>query len=214
MSRRLFGAVLLLVAGVAAVVGTFLPLYWQGAPVGTMEPRGVVSSWKVEFQNVRSEFVDVTPWKVPQFGVPIVLAAVLLVVAAVLVLLPEHQRLAARYTAVGATGVLAGSVAATGAFVVSVVGNTPPADDSGARSGGAGEGVLVLVAAALVALVGVVLIHGRRAESRPGGPVVYRVDDGGDEDLDTPPYGIPVVEFEPIHDTGHERPADGPDHTR
>ncbi|WP_447003371.1 hypothetical protein ACRAKI_27350 [Saccharothrix isguenensis] len=226
MSRRLLGAVLLLAAGVGAAVGTFLPLYWEGAHVGVDSLRVVTSSWKLELQNVSPEFADMPPWQSPRFGVPIAVSAVLLVVAAALVLLPEHQRLAARYLGVGATGLMAGSVAATGMYVRAMVGNAPPSDDIGTYSGGVGEGLLVLVAAVVAAVVGVVLIHGRRAEPRPEGAVVYRVDEG-DDDMDTPPFGmpvvgmpvagapeVPVVEVAQIPESEYERPTGGPDHTR
>jgi hypothetical protein len=197
---------LLLVAGVVAVVGTFLPLYWEGSYNGDGRRQAVMSSWKLEFAYTTPE-VDGEPWQSPQFGVPIVLAAVLLAVAAALVLLPESQRLAARYLGVAATGLLIGSVAATGSFVASAVGYEHFA-------GGLGEGTWMLAAAAVVAVAGVVLIHSRRAEPRPEGPAVYRVDDDADEDVDTPPFGIPVVEIAQIPESGHERTTDGEDRAK
>jgi hypothetical protein len=221
VSRRLLGAVLLLVVGVAAVFGTFLPLFRQGH-AGDDGFMAVVSSWRTEYLNV-PQGLDLDSFQSPRFGVPIVVAGVLLVVAAALVLLPESQRLAARYLGVGATGVLVGSVAATGSYVVSLLGMTPPSEDPGAYVEGVGEGIWVLVAAAVGAVVGVVLIHSRRVVP-VAGTVVYRVDDGGDEDMDTPPFGIPVaeipvaeipvVEVAQIPETGYARPADGPDHPR
>jgi hypothetical protein len=222
VNRRLFGAVLLLVAGVAAAFGTFLPLFRQGH-AGDGGFMAVVSSWRTEYLNV-PQGLDLDAYQSPRFGVPIVVSAVLLVVAAALVFLPESQRLAARYLGVGATGLLVGSVAATGSFVASVLGSVPSAErDAGVYAWGVGEGTWVLVAAVLGAVVGVVLIHSRRVVPVDG-TVVYRVDDGGEEDMDTPPFGIPVaetpvaeipvVEVARIPETGHERPTDGPDHLK
>ncbi|MBB5804798.1 hypothetical protein F4560_004566 [Saccharothrix ecbatanensis] len=221
MSRRLLGAVLLLVAGVAAVLGTFLPLFRQGH-AGDGGFMAVVSSWRTAYLNV-PQGLDLDAFQSPRFGVPIVVAGVLLVVAAALVFLPESQRLAARYLGVGATGVLVGSVAATGSYVASLLGRTRPPEDPGAYVEDVGEGTWMLVAAAVGAVVGVVLIHSRRVVP-VAGTVVYRVDDDGDEDMDTPPFGIPVseipvaeipvVEVAQIPETGYERPAEGPDHPR
>lgn len=219
MSRRLLGAVLLVVAGVMAVVGTFLPLYQEGDDQqGDDARRGLavsvtVTSWKYVFSNLPEgmEFSDVQS---PQYGVPIVVAAVLLAVAAALAFLPETQRLAARYFAVGATGLLAGSVWSAGAVVASMVGNSEMRADSGGYTVSAGEGVVLLGASVVVAVVGVVLLHARRAEPRPEGPAVYRVDGvEDDDDMDTPPFGIPVAEVEvaqlpdPRYD---DRRAEGP----
>ncbi|MFE9751472.1 hypothetical protein ACFYOT_41750 [Saccharothrix saharensis] len=209
MSRRLFGAAMLVVAGVVAVVGTFLPLYVEGSARDGSEPLVTVTSWEYVFTNLPGG-MDFQPMQSPQYGVPIVVSAVLLAIAAALVFLPESQRLASRYVAIGGTGVLVGSVWAVIGVVASVVGN---ADEEGAVRGlmvQVGEGVPVLGAAVLLAATGAVLVHARRPEPRPEGAVVYRVDGvEADDDTDTPPFGIPVVEVAQLPDPGYERRADG-----
>jgi hypothetical protein len=159
--------------------------------------------------------------------VPVVVSAVLLAVAAALVFLPESQRLAARYTALVGTGVLAGSVWATSTFLTAALGRHDVSTELATYGVEAGGGVPVLSAAVLVAVVGVVLLHARRPEPRPAGPLVYRVDDVGDEelrdaaqddagggvrsdDVDTPAFGIPVVEVAQLPESDYRR-SDRPD---
>lgn len=213
MSRRLLGALLLLAAGIGAVVGTFLPLYWQGGSSAPDAPRFSTTSWRVRYDNAPSG-LDIDLTQSPRFGVPIVTAAVLLAVAAALVFLPEAQRLAARYLAIAATGLLAGAVSATSAVATSVIDFGD--EVAGSVSVGIGEGLPLLGVSVAVAVVGVVLVHARRAEPSPAGPVVYRVVDDteldgiGADDTDTPPFGIPVggIEVAQIPETRYERPAD------
>jgi hypothetical protein len=212
VSRRLLGAGLLLLAGVTAVVATFLPLYWQGSDFGDSRLGFTTTAWEVT-TDTGSIDVDVMLGRSPQYGVPIVIAALLLVLAAALVLLPEHQRLVARYTAIGGTGLLVGSVWTTGMVVAASVSTNPDSDLRNYREH-VGAGTWVLVASAVVAVVGAVLVHARRVEPSTGGPVVYRVEDGEDGDGDeteTPPFGVPVasVEVAQIPETGYER-RDGP----
>ena len=216
MSRRLLGAVLLVVAGVVAAVGTFLPLYAEDSEYVAGPPQVTVTSWKYVFSNLPEgmEFAEVQS---PQYGVPIVVAAVLLAVAAALVFLPETQRLAARYLAVGGTGLLAGSVWAAGSVVAAMVGNAEQRAAADSAADGyvvrVGEGTALLGASVAVAVVGVVLLHARRPEPRPEGPAVYRVDGVEDgDDTDTPPFGIPVAEVEVarLPDPEHDRRVDGP----
>jgi hypothetical protein len=218
VSRRLLGAVLLVVAGVAAVIGTFLPLYVQSLDFGSRSagdldsgPTTTVTSWEFTFSNV-PEGLDFGTVQSPQYGVPIVVAAVLLAIAVALAFLPETQRLAARYTAIAGTGLLAGAVWAVAASIVSAVGNASrEPEDTGYRTE-VGEGIVVLGASVVIAVIGVVLLHARRARPRPEGPVVYRVDGvEDDDDTDTPPFGIPVAEVEvaQLPDSPYDRRADG-----
>ncbi|MEV8443840.1 hypothetical protein AB0425_41250 [Actinosynnema sp. NPDC051121] len=195
MSRRLLGAALLVVAAVAAVVGTFLPLFSQGGDSPGSLPLITSTSWEYVFSDV-PDGLDFGDLRSPQFGVPIVVAALLLGVAAALVALPESQRLASRYLAIGGTGLLAGGVWGAAATVASTVGNAAR-NGSGGFGARVGEGIVLLGASVVVAVVGVVLLHGRRSRPRPEGPVVYRVDaDGTDDDTATPPFGFPVPEVE------------------
>lgn len=211
MSRRLLGAALLVVAGVAAVVGTFLPLFSQGGDSPGSLPLITATSWEYVFSDVPNG-LDFGDLQSPQYGVPIAVAAVLLGVAAALVFLPEAQRLASRYLAVGGTGLLAGAVWAAAADVISTAGNASEQGGAGGFGVRVGEGIVLLGASVVVAAVGVVLLHARRSQPRPEGPVVYRVDGAEDEDdTDTPPFGIPVVEVEvaQLPDPGQDRRADG-----
>lgn len=214
MNRRLLGAALLVVAGGAAVAGTFRPLYSEGVLRGDSPPLASVTSW--EFVFTVPAGMEPPVLRSPQYGVPIVVSAVLLAIAAALVFLPEAQRLAARYLAIAGTGLLVGAVWATGAVVVSAVGNAVERDEAGFGAR-VDEGIVVLGASALVAVVGSVLLHARRPEPRPDGPVVYRVDeDAVDADTDTPPFGFPVPEVEVARlpeseqDRRGETPTGGP----
>ncbi|MGW4116364.1 hypothetical protein ACWEFJ_36275 [Actinosynnema sp. NPDC004786] len=210
MNRRLLGAALLVVAGGVAVAGTFRPLYSQGVHRGDSPPMVHVTSWEYVFTlpvGMESPIV-----RSPQYGVPIVVSAVLLAIAAALVFLPEAQRLAARYLAIAGTGLLLGAVWATGAAVVSAVGNAEAQDEAGLGVR-ADEGIAVLAGSVLVAVVGVVLLHARRPQPRPDGPVVYRVDDDAvDADTDTPPFGFPAPEVEVarLPGTGPDRRSEPP----
>ncbi|WP_158852998.1 hypothetical protein [Saccharothrix deserti] len=214
MSRRPLGAALLVVAGVTAAVGTFLPLFWEGNEVAGIRLGFAMTSWEVTGVGGTTE-ADLALFRTPQYGVPIVIAAVLLAVASALVFLPETQRLAGRYTAIVGTGLLAGAVWAVVMAVVAAVGNARDSDFPGYTTE-AGSGVGVLIGAVLVAVAGVVLVHGGRggAEPRPEGPVVYRVDDsaddGVDDDTDTPPFGIPVqsIEIAQIPESEYGRRSD------
>ncbi|MEU5696145.1 hypothetical protein [Actinosynnema sp. NPDC020468] len=200
MSRRVLGAVLLAVSGVLAVLGSFLPEY---RAVG-LDPSGGFS-------------VSVTAWEVtvsppadgigstPQLGVPLVVAALVLAAAAGLVALPEHQRSAARYAAVGGTGLLLGAVASVLAVAVEFV------SDGGDQLAGRSfeVGLWVLLLAPVVAGFGTVLIHAPRAVAGSG-PVVHVLDDLDDDDTSTPPFGIavsrPDVVVLPESSPGEEKP--------
>jgi hypothetical protein len=188
VTRRVLGAVLLAVAAAVAVVGTFLPLSFVGREFAGERIGYTTTGWDVIAEPV--ELLD--RGSSAQYGAPITVSAVLLLVAAALVALPEHQRLVARYTAVASSALLAGSVWTT----VTVVGASL-LDELGAPDRidfDLGAGVWLLIASVLVAVVGTVLLHARPA-SRPDGPLVRRVD-GGDysgSDTATPPYGIPVA---------------------
>jgi hypothetical protein len=213
VNRRQLGVLLLVASAAMAVVGTFLPLHWVGSVYGDRaEARFgfTTTSWRVTTGSAETD-ADALLGQSPQYGVPIVFAALLLVVAAALVFLPEHQRLAARYTAVGGAGLLVGSVWTTGMVVLSAMSQKDLSEQSGYTEE-VREGTWLLIAAAVVAVVGVVLIHSRRAEPRPEGPMVYWV--GEDEDLDTPPFGMPVDEIAQIPESAHERTTDWEAHAK
>ncbi|GAA0264317.1 hypothetical protein GCM10010492_76690 [Saccharothrix mutabilis subsp. mutabilis] len=184
MSRRGLGVGLLSVAGVTAAVATFLPLYSVGTSLGGADRFGFTTTgWATTSEPAGLARLGGSV----QYGVPLVIAAVLLLVAAALAFLREPQRQAARYAAVVATGLLAGSVWTT-AMVVAVW-LTPPVEDARTTlEYKTGAGLWSLVAAVLVAVVGTVFLL-RRGVPEPEGAVVHAVVD----DTDTPPMGIQVA---------------------
>ncbi|MFD7659450.1 hypothetical protein ACFV4N_36195 [Actinosynnema sp. NPDC059797] len=203
MSRRLLGAALLVLAAAGAVVGTFLPLSvlesgYDRAGAGL---RITTTSWATRLEP--SRVVDLDFGRTPQYGVPIVVAGLLLAVAAAMVFLPEHQRDIARYTALGATGVLFGAVWAVWTAVSAALNESAGIEREYLRET-AGGGIWLLSAAVLVAVAGLVLIHARRSPPRPQGAVVYAV---GDADEDTPPFGIPVIEVARLPESDYAGPG-------
>ncbi|GAA1304404.1 hypothetical protein [Saccharothrix xinjiangensis] len=204
MNRRLLGAALLVLAAAGAVVGTFLPLtvLESGFGRGDEALRITTTSWAARLDP--AQVVDLDFGRTPQYGVPIVVAGLLLAVAAAMVFLPEHQRGIARYTALGATGVLVGAVWAVWSAVSAALRGSNGIEREYLRET-AGAGIWLLSAAVLVAVAGLVLVHARRSTPRPGGAVVYAV---GDADEDTPPFGIPVVEVARLPESDYAGPAD------
>ena len=120
------------------------------------------------------------------FGVPVVVAAVLLVVAGVLVLasprLPVRVALAARVGAVVAAGLLVGAVWTVGQMVRAATEESDPV--GGTLVATAGTGMWLLIAAAVVAVAGALLV-----QQRPEVPVYQPLDD---DDTDTPPMGVRI----------------------
>ncbi|MFI9817984.1 hypothetical protein [Saccharothrix variisporea] len=194
MSRRGTGVVLLFVAGITAAVATFLPLCFVGTALGGDDRFGfTMTSWATTSEPAGLVWLGGSA----QYGVPVVIAAVLLVVAAALVFLPEPQRQAARYTAVAATALLAGAVWTTVMAVAAWL--TPPVTD--VRTSieyETGAGVWVLVASVVVAVVGTVFLL-RRSEPVAEAPVVRVLVD---PDTDTPPLGIQVAVLPELPEKG------------
>jgi len=120
------------------------------------------------------------------FGVPAVVAAVLLVVAAVLVLatrrLPAGVALGARVGAVVAAGLLVGAVWTVGQMVRAATEESDPV--GGTLVATAGTGMWLLIAAAVVAVAGALLV-----QQRPEVPAYQPLDD---DDTDTPPMGVRI----------------------
>ncbi|MBB5959345.1 hypothetical protein FHS29_005965 [Saccharothrix tamanrassetensis] len=207
MNRRAAGVALAVASAVTAVVATFLPLGRMGIGRGDSRFGYTTTGWSVTTEPISLAGFAPTA----QFGVPIVIAAVLLVVAAALVFLPEHQKQAARYTAIGATGVLVGSVWTT--FMVvsawlspSFRGERTPLESE------YGAGLWLLVAAGVVAVVATVLLHAKPRQPAPEGPIVHRLVDDADTDTDTPPFGtsVPVLPAGYLEQPreSHGQPAD------
>ncbi|MBW4721168.1 hypothetical protein [Saccharothrix obliqua] len=200
MSRRALGVVLAAVAAGLAVVATFLPYSWVGLDRDEDRVGFLTTGWGTRTEPERLAGIA----RETQFGVPVVIAAVVLLIGAALVFLPEHQRRAGRSTAIAGTGLLAGSVWTT--FVV-VAASLEPADQD-VRTGLAHdyrEGLWLLVAATALAVVATVLLHAAPPPPRPAGAIVHRVDDEADDDTDTPPFGLAVPVLPPDHPGGTDQ---------
>ncbi|GAA3852824.1 hypothetical protein GCM10022243_18110 [Saccharothrix violaceirubra] len=216
---RLVGVLLLLAAAVTAALATFLPLFryvQEFSPSNGIEFSSTSWEYEVRFKISADDAEGVDRSSddqrepSPQFGVPVMFGVLVLFGAALLSFLPERQRLASRYAAVGASGVLIGGVGAAFAFAAKALTSGDPVRAQ-VQDGHYGAGLWLLLAATAAAVVGTVLLHTRReraVEATVG--VVYRVDEGDD---DTPPFGIPVavlpgdaVTGGPVRDTG---PASG-----
>ena len=196
MSRRGTGVVLLFVAGATAVVATFLPLCFIGTSLtGDARFGFTMTSWATTSEPAGLAWLGASA----QYGVPVVIAAVLLVVAAALAFLAEPQRQASRDTAVAATGLLAGAVWTTVMAVVAWL--TPPVSDvRTSMEYETGAGLWVLVASVVVAVLGTVFLL-RRGEVvvEEEGPVVRVLVD---PDTDTPPLGIQVAVLPELPEKG------------
>ncbi|CCH33820.1 hypothetical protein ABZ816_21515 [Actinosynnema sp. NPDC047251] len=204
MSRRALGVVLAVIAAATAVLATFLPFSWIGTGLGRDTRFGFTTTgW-----GTRSEPAELGGIAAgAQTGVPVVIAAVLLVVGAALVFLPAHQRQAGRYTAVAATGLLAGSVWTT--FMVVSASLSPSFRDARARVDYEyGAGLWLLVAACVVAIAATAYLHAKPPAPAPEGVIVRQLEDDVDTDTATPPFGISV----PVLPEGYlRRPAAAPE---
>lgn len=201
MNGRAVGVLLVVAASVTAVVATFQPLSWVGTRLGAHPVGFTTTAW-----DTVSDPPDLAARiETAQLGVPIVIAAVLLAIAAALVFLPAHQRRVGRYLAVAASGLLGGAVWATSAVVRASL-----AEDERTRGTieyESGPGLWLLLAAVAVAAVGTVLLHSDPVPA-PVGVVVHRLDPEPDDDADTPPFGIPVAvlpEERPVPPEGEAR---------
>ncbi|MEU4805907.1 hypothetical protein [Actinosynnema sp. NPDC023587] len=207
MSRRALGVLLAAIAAATSVSATFLPLSWIGTSRGGDRFGLVTTGWGTDTAPATMDGIGPQA----QIGVPIVIAAVLLVLAAALVHLPAHQRLAGRYTAVAATALLIGSVWTT--FMTVSARLSPNSQDERLTiTYEYGAGMWLLVAACVVAIVATVYLHARPPvrTPAPGGVIVHRLDDDVDADTDTPPFGISVPVL-PENHLGQAAPPAGPD---
>jgi hypothetical protein len=192
--RRTVGVVALVVGAVLAVLGSLLPLFEQTYSLGTEKETYSMTLWAAE-----SSFDVPVTGNQPLFGMPVVVAAALLFITAALVLaaplLPAWIAGPTSVGAIAAAGLLTGSVWTTGQLVLVATAGADRGPDTVNASVGAGTGTLVL--ASVLALAGGLLVQhwpdGTSAapEPEPEGAVVYRLPD---DDVDTPPFGIPVPE--------------------
>jgi hypothetical protein len=153
---RQFGGGAWIIAAALAVGGTFAPLFEEHNRAFNV----VVTSWGLSSNVPGMDFF-------PDFGIPVVIAAAILVTGAVLALTSTRLHpasaavLAARLLGTGATGVLIGCTATI--YLVTTLfsqGNDP------STSLQIGLGMLLLIASALVAVVGTVLMLVPRVEQR------------------------------------------------
>jgi len=189
--RRTVGAVALGAGAVLAVVASTLPVFVQELAFTAQRETFTLTLWGFEssLDHNGGDRAGVG------YGVPVVAAAVLLAVSAVLVL--AAPRLPARFAgptsvaAIGSAAVLTGSTWTVGQLVLVALSS----GDTAVKTG-VGSGMSTLVIACVVALAGGLLAQhwpGLVSEPRPepGGVVVYRLPDaeGG---ADTPPFGVPA----------------------
>ena len=181
--RRYAGAVLLLTGALIVLAGSTRPLYEVTRLDSGYRSGYRATLWGGEYTTPDGYF---EPDPVPiRYGVPVVVAAVLLVLVAVLVLLssrlPARLAVPTRVGAVAAAALLVGSVWTVGQVVLVWTGRDDPV--TGMIVTTVGHGMWVLVAASALVVVGSVLVQRRPA------PPVRRLPD---DDTDTPPMGIPI----------------------
>ncbi|MBW4721167.1 hypothetical protein [Saccharothrix obliqua] len=189
---RLLGIAALLIAAPLAIVAAFLVLYTE-----TYELRAGEGSRSYEYTSWVVTAVGSPEGTIvggyPLVGVPVVVAASLLVLGAV-----RAGALWARLTALGGAALLLGSAWTTGHHVLAAFGDETPVANLDVELGPA---MPLFGVACVLALAGALLVQqwpARAAE--PDVAVVHRVD-GADDD--TPPFGIPVVD--PAADEPHVR---------
>ncbi|MEU7529657.1 hypothetical protein AB0A74_28285 [Saccharothrix sp. NPDC042600] len=178
MDRRVVGVVALVAAVPLAVVASFLPLYeqvWRFSPDGGMDLAH--TSWAVSTSS------GGVFGREALYGVPVVVAAALLLVGAVFV-----RVWWGRLVAFGGALMLVGAAWAVAQLAFGVLGEGQPVGEGLTIETELGSAVLVYGVACLVAVLGGVLVQDRpaRVVPVPEGPVVYRVD----EDDHTPPFGL------------------------
>ncbi|MCS7481895.1 hypothetical protein ACFFQW_34680 [Umezawaea endophytica] len=185
--RRVVGGIALGAGAALAAVGATLPVFVQVLSFTGDQETFTMTLWGFE-SSVDVQIDDVGGVR---YGVPVVVAAVLLAVSAVLVL--AAPRLPARFAgptsvaAIGSAAVLTGSVWTVGQLVLVASSR----EDTTAVTSSAGSGMATLVVACVVALAGGVLAQhwpGQASVARPEptGVVVYRLPD---EDLPEDPEG-------------------------
>ncbi|KOV81512.1 hypothetical protein [Nocardia sp. NRRL S-836] len=174
-TRRVFGAVLVLVAAGLAVAATFLVGYSVQTQVGNRRLRFEATTWGVEHDDFRGALM-LAPI---DFGWPAVAAAVLMAGAAVL----AFRRPVARLGSLLGAGVLVGLAWLSLNQVQRVVERLAELELPVPVEVVRGNGVTVLLVAAGVGVVAA-LLH----QELPGAGGV-----GNHQEEETPPYGFPVV---------------------
>ncbi len=192
-TRRVFGAVLVLVAAGLAVAATFLSAYSVQVAFRGRTLRFEATSWAVE----RDDFQEALMLGPVEFGEPVVGAALVMALSAVL----AFRVPAARVGSLLGAGLLAGVAWSAVSSVQATVRRLQVLDSPAPLEVEQGAGVTLLVVAAGVAVVSAVLHQELPRRDEPeteDGAVIHQFDDEAD-DTDTPPYGFPVV-VEPKND--------------
>ncbi|XVV01768.1 hypothetical protein ACQPW3_30870 [Actinosynnema sp. CA-248983] len=202
MNGRVVGAVALGVGAVLAVCGSLLELYrieFEFQP--GRSDRQVFTAWQSTFDFTGMSAPETTPGL--GWGYPIAAAAALAVVGLVLLFRSPLLGAIGRFVAVLAGGLLIGTTCSAYLTLERLFGAT--ASSFGEPTIGAGLRVLGLASLA-VALGAVLVQEWPQRLPKPVGPAVYRV---GDDDEDTPPFGIPIPTDEIDVDGRGESPERG-----
>lgn len=192
MIRAKLGPVLLVVGAVIAVIGTFFAVYVLHFSFPGGGETHSMSSW----EYLSTDTVNPDRAFPPRYGLPISVASVVAVVGAVLVL---RRREAGRLLAVGGVAGMAAGVWAAAEAYLSISGavSDPPEGIDFGSSVDVGTGLTLMIAAVVVASVGLVfLLRRKHVAAEPAAPeeavVIHQFDDS--DEVDTPPYGVPVQE--------------------
>jgi hypothetical protein len=207
LNRRHVGVGALVVGAALTVVGTLVPFYRESRSfTGTAESLAL-TAWQSVFEP--SSPVP-GPQFSPQFGFPLVLAAALMVIGAVLTLRPQAQAIG-RMAAIAGPAVLLGAAWSVYLYITYLLGfggSDAPADPRFTQTIGAG--MYLLGVAWIVGTLGAVLVQDLPEPApRPevladtDGAVVYQLPDAPSDDVDTPPLGFPVADPD-------ERPGERP----
>lgn len=187
-TRRIFGAVLVLVAAGLAVAATFLSAYAVEVTINGRTLRFEATSWVVEKDDFRGALL-LGPI---EFGEPALGAALVMALAAVLAFRVPAMRVGSLLGAGLLVGVAWSAVTSVHATVKKLEELGPPVPVNVEQ----GDGITLLIVAAGVAVVSAVLHQElpRRVRSgeTTGGVVIHQIDDEPD-DTETPPYGYPVI---------------------
>ncbi|GAA3462249.1 hypothetical protein ACFFSW_26870 [Saccharothrix longispora] len=207
-ARRTTAIVVLGAGALLVVLGSLLPLYgmteeFGGGPGAASEARTyALTGWEsVVEPPFRVEGVEGVEGvdgvdeqdRIPVYGHALVAAAALVALGAVLQLRPPRPAAIGRSTAVAGLGLLLGTLWAA-------VETTSKLFGTGAATHErefVGSGTWTVLAAAALVLAGVVLAHEWPVPTTADGETPR----AGDDDVDTPPLGIPVpvIEVRPIN---------------
>ncbi|EWM14986.1 hypothetical protein [Kutzneria sp. 744] len=213
-TRRVVAGVVLLLAGLLAIGGTFASLFDLNVTVSlglsSFDHTFAVTSWITNYPTYGLPFGETS--RTNYFGVPIIVAGVLAIVAANQLL--RGRDLARRLTrvrmfAVAATAMIAGYIWLA---VTNLVDSIDTNSGATTFNYSAGAGLWLLVAAALVGALGSVLLLGLTPDAGPVPVATPPVDEAiaYQVDVDTPPMGFEVPVNLPPTDT-YQPPAK-PDH--